>query len=83
MMANTGGNLTGKNFQISLITEGKMLHCCKQTLKASGRLAKLKHTALSALDLTEDSDGGMSSWGLSVNYQYNKKGHRLSPQRNL
>ena len=69
--------------QISLITERKMLHCCMQTLKVSRRLATLKYTTLSALDLTEDSDGGIGSWGLSVNNQYSKKGHRLSPQGNL
>lgn len=39
--------------QFSFIPEGR--NASWQTLKASGRLAKLKHTALSAPDLTEGS----------------------------
>lgn len=48
--------LTGKTFLSShLPQKGEMLHSYRQTLNASGGLAKLNYTALSAPDLTEDS----------------------------
>lgn len=48
--------LMGKKYLSSHLSQkGEMLHGYRQTLKAPGGLAKLKHTALSAPDLTEDS----------------------------